>query len=272
MTGRSGVTAVYRIDRPPAETVELVFRALRQAGAGETYEEGDVVMARVDGEWVVEVDLGVPTGLPGTLVSVAARRDEAAAAGGDEEGADPARTAPDVGRAVVRAIRAVAGPSFYRVPGVESREDGPPGGWASLDDHRAVTDTGMRSLGRPVYEVAVDDRAATVRLVRPERHDTARATAVTTPLRVARAGTGFECHFDADGEWTRRDYGDDPVTVPDGVWQRLRDLYAFGVVAVDDRLGHVEHVFPAVPTDAAAAVEHARAVVSVASTVEDAVE
>jgi hypothetical protein len=279
LVGPGRGTDVYRIDRPPAETVSLVERAIESADADEVYVEGNVVMGTIapggDGRtvWIVEVDLGAPPGVTGTLVSVAVRFNDDLLPGGAPRSVG---SAPAVGQDVVAGLRSAAGEDFYRVPGQETEigtgTGETPAGWSGLADDEAVTPTGMRSLGQDVYEVSVDGRTATVAVVRPERHDASRAVAVSTPLAVARAGTGFECYYDADDEFTRYDYGETSVELPEDVWRTVRGLAPFGIVTVDDRLGTVEHVLPRLLTDGDTLVAHASALTTLASAVETAVE
>ena len=268
---------MYRIDRPPSETVSLVQRTLRAADVEEVYVEGNVVMGTTPPEadarpaWIVEVDLGVPSETGGTLVSVAVRFNDDRLP--ETRVPSGAGSAPEVGRRVVTELRSLVGDDFYRVPGpspgdARSEADG----WEALGDHGEIATTGMRSLGRDVFEVHADGRTATVAVVRPERHDAGRGVAVSTPLGVARAGTGFECYVDSQGEFTRRDYGDHEVRVADDVWRSVRNLEPFGVLSVDDRLGVVEHVLPRVVTEPETVLRQGRTVVSLAGAVERAVE
>ncbi len=268
---------MYRIDRPATETVSLVRQALTGADVDEVYVEGNVVMGTmaVPGRgdrplWIVEVDLGAPPDGEGTFVSVAVRFNDDLVPG--QRLSPGLGSAPQVGQRVVDELRSVAGNDFYRVPGPEDAPESSPDGWERVGSHRAFGDTGMRSMGRDVYEVSTGGRVATVSVVRPERHDAGRAAAVSTPLGVARAGTGFECYFDGDGEFTRYDYGDEGVELSDDVWQSVRSLSPFGLLVVDDRLGTTEHVLPEVVTDPDTLLEHAQTVVSLASAVEQAVE
>lgn len=268
---------MYRIDRSPTETVSLVEEALAATRVTEVYVEGNVVMGTIPPEadvettvWVVEVDLGAPAGVEGTLVSVAVRfNDELISGGAVPRGLG---SAPQVGQTIVAELRSVAGDDFYRVPGPEEHAAGGPTGWDALAEHDAIARTGMRSLGQDVYEVTAQGRTATVAMVRPERHDSGRAVAVSTPLAVAQAGTGFECYYDSGDEFTRYDYGEESVELPDSVWRTVRSLDPFGILTVDDRLGVVRHVLPGVVTDGDTVVEHARTVLDLASAVESAVQ
>jgi hypothetical protein len=266
---------VYRIDRPPSEAMSLVERALQVAGVDEVYVEGNVVMGTIPLQsaarpaWIVEVDLGVPLEVSGTLVSVAVRFNDETA---DTEGSSEVDSAPAVGRRVVVELRSLVGDDFYRVPGPEDARQDRDAGWGTLADHAEIDATGMQSLGRDVFEVSAEGRTATVAVVRPERHDVGRSVAVSTPLGVARAGTGFECYVDSQGEFTRYDYGDHDVAMSEGTWQTVRDVEPFGVLTVDDRLGVVEHVLPELVADSETIVRQARTLVAFASEVERAVE
>lgn len=268
---------MYRIDRPSSETVSLVRRALEAADVDEVYVEGNVVMGTmaIPGGpnrplWIVEVDLGVPPDGEGTFVSVAVRFNDDLVPG--QRLSPGLGSAPQVGQQVVNELRTVAGDDFYRVPGPEDAPGAPADGWDRIGDHGAFQSTGMRSLGRDVYEVSTGGRVATVSVVRPERHDAGRAVAVSTPLSVARAGTGFECYFDGNDTFTRYNYGDNDVDLPEGVWNSVQSLSPFGLLVVDDRLGTTEHVLPEVVTDPETLITHAQTVVTLASAVEQAVE
>jgi len=266
---------VYRIERSPRETVSLVRRALTGADVDEVYVEGNVVMGTMavpGGDrplWIVEVDLGAPSAGDGTLVSVAVRFNDDLVPG--RRLPSGVGSAPQVGRRVVDELRSAAGEDFYRVPGPEDAT-GSVDGWERLGADERLSETGMRSMGKAVYEVSTGGRVATVSVVRPERHDAGHAVAVSTPLSVARAGTGFECYFDDGDEFTRYDYGDHGVDLPEDVWQSVRSLSPFGLLVVDDRLGTAEHVLPTVVTDPGTLLEHARTVVSLVEAVERAVE
>lgn len=268
---------MYRIDRSSSEAVRVVEEALEATRVTEVYVEGNVVMGTVPADadvgttvWVVEIDLGTPPGVEGTLLSVAVRfNDDLVPGGAVPRGLG---SAPQVGQAIVAELRSVAGEDFYRVPGPESAAGGGPAGWADLADHESVERTGMRSLGQDVFEVTAQGRTATAAVVRPERHDSGRAVAVSTPLGVARAGTGFECYYDGDDEFTRYDYGDATVDLPDSTWRTVRGMDPFGIVTVDDRLGVVEHVLPGVVVDGDTVVDQARTMMDLASAVEGAVE
>lgn len=268
---------MYRIDREPTATVGLVERALREVDVEEVYVEGNVVMGTIEMPgsrpatlWIIEVDVGAPPDGGGTYVSVAVRLNDELQHGDLPE--IGGKSAPQVGQRVVGALRSAAGEDFYRVPGPGEGSPGSVDGWESIADSEGVTRTGMRSLGQDVYEVATEGRIATVALVRPERHDAGRAVAVSTPLEVTQVGSGFECYYDADDEFTRYDYGDQRVDLPDDSWREVRSLTPFGLFTVDDRLGVAQHVLPRVVTDGAVLLEHARTVVSVAGAVERAVE
>ncbi len=268
---------MYRIDRPASETVSLVRRALEAADVDEVYVEGNVVMGTMavpgGGDrplWIVEVDLGAPPDGQGTLVSVAVRFNDALVPG--RRLSSGLGSAPQVGQRVVDELRTVAGEDFYRVPGPEDEPKSSVDGWDRIGDHGAFQDTGMRSMGRGVFEVSTGGRVATVSVVRPERHDAGRAAAVSTPLSVARAGTGFECYFDGGDEFTRYNYGENAVDLPEGVWDSVQSLSPFGLLVVDDRLGTTEHVLPRVVTDPETLIQHAQTVVTLASAVEQAVE